>query len=162
MPKASCIMLLEMKLYYAHTMLNYVMGFNLWPKGQAQVLKIEYGRLWLLAAVMLQYSNWQGSKFPNNSTNCIISWGCLLSEMQLKHYLLQRKVQIFITSVCVWAFRIMPQASCIMLCQQLLEMKLYYAHTMLNYVMGFNVWPKGQARCRKLNVADYKQIDKDR
>ena len=82
-PKASCIMHLEMKLYYAHTMLNYVIGFNLWPKGQAQVLKIEYGRLWLLAAVMLQYSNWQGSKFPNNSTNCITSCGvcCLKCKM---------------------------------------------------------------------------------
>jgi len=69
---------------------------------------------------------------------------------KLKHYLSQRKVQTFIISVCVWALRIMPKASCIMLCQQLLEMKLYYAHTMLNYVMGFNLWPKGQAQVLKI------------
>ena len=58
---------------------------------------------------------------------------------KVKHYLLLRKVQTFIISVCVWALRITLKASCIMLCQQLLEMKLYYAHTMLNYVMGFNL-----------------------
>jgi len=38
----------------AHIMLNYVMGFNLWPKGQARCC--EYGKLWLHAAVMLQYN----------------------------------------------------------------------------------------------------------
>ena len=41
---------------------------------------------------------------------------------------------------------IMPKATCIMLNQQFLEIyqlcfqkKLYYAHIMLNYVMGFNL-----------------------
>jgi len=29
----------------------------------------------------------------------------------------------------------------------------YYAHTMLNYVMGFNFLPKGQARGCELNMA---------
>jgi len=37
----------------------------------------------------------------------------------------------------------------------MLQRKLYYAHIMLNYVMAFYLWPKGQARCCKLNMADY-------
>ena len=62
MPKATCIMLnqqfleiyllcFQKKLYYAHIMLNYVMGFNLWPKAKLGIANL----LWLNAAVMLQY-----------------------------------------------------------------------------------------------------------
>ena len=60
----------------------------------------------------------------------------------------------------VGPWQIMPKSSLFMLCQQFLEMwllffqkKLYYAHIMLKYVMEFNVWPKGQARCCKLIMA---------
>ena len=61
------------------------------------------------------------------------------------------------------SWQIMPQASCIMLCWQFLDMlslcfqsKLYYAHIMLNYVLGFSLWPKlGQSLFCKLNMADY-------
>ena len=55
-------------------------------------------------------------------------------------------------------WRIMPKASCIMLCQQSWKCNYYAseeADIMLNYVLAFYLWPKGwgQATCCKL--ADY-------
>jgi len=54
----------------------------------------------------------------------------------------------------------MPNAACIMLCWQLLELVMLSLKSVLcsHYAQlcnGFILWPRGQATCYKLNMADY-------